>query len=98
MAAAAGGRRDRGRGGRRACRGIAGPIAGAALPIARAFGARSAALRGENTGLAMRVHEMAAGKRALEKQVRGPWRTRTAGGPRRAPAEPGPSARGRGGC
>ena len=68
--AAADGRWNCGKGGWRACCRIAGSIVDAALSIARAFEARSAALKDENTGLAMRVHELAAGKKALEKQVR----------------------------
>lgn len=67
---AADGRRGCGKGGWRARRRIAGSIAAAALPIVRAPRARNAALNDEDTGLAMRVHEMAAGKEALEKQVR----------------------------
>ncbi len=68
--AAADGRWNCGKGGWRACCRIAGSIVDAALSIVRAFEARSAALKDENTGLAMRVHELAAGKKALEKQVR----------------------------
>lgn len=71
MAMVADGRRGCGKGGWRARRRIAGSIAAAAaLPIVRAPRARNAALNDEDTGLAMRVHEMAAGKEALEKQVR----------------------------
>ena len=40
------------------------------MSIVRALEERNAALEDENTGLAMRVHEMEAGKKALQKQVR----------------------------